>query len=158
MDMLAAFDEAISDGVDLISISIGGASLPFFEDPIAIGAFHAMKRGILTMCSAGNNGPGLFTVSNLAPWVMTVAANSLDRKFETVVKLGNGLTASVSIYLSRTEVSSQSCLYCNKYHKIPRSLLQGISLNGFSPRKKMYPLTSGLLASNLSAGDYGEPR
>lgn len=157
MDMLAAFDEAISDGVDIISISIGGASLPFFEDPIAIGAFHAMKRGILTMCSAGNNGPGLFTVSNLAPWVMTVAANSLDRKFETVVKLGNGLTASVSISLSRTEVSSQSCLYGN-YHKIPRSLLQGISLNGFNPRKKMYPLTSGSLASNLSAGGYGEPR
>ncbi|CAA0400457.1 unnamed protein product [Arabidopsis thaliana] len=127
MDMLAAFDEAISDGVDIISISIGGASLPFFEDPIAIGAFHAMKRGILTTCSAGNNGPGLFTVSNLAPWVMTVAANSLDRKFETVVKLGNGLTAS------------------------------GISLNGFNPRKKMYPLTSGSLASNLSAGGYGEP-
>ncbi|CAL9229033.1 unnamed protein product [Arabidopsis halleri] len=127
MDMLAAFDEAISDGVDIISISIGGASLPFFEDPIAIGAFHAMKRGILTMCSAGNNGPGLFTVSNLAPWVMTVAANSLDRKFETVVKLGNGLTAF------------------------------GISLNGFNPRKKMYPLTSGSLASNLSAGGYGEP-
>ncbi|XP_010495057.1 PREDICTED: subtilisin-like protease SBT4.15 [Camelina sativa] len=127
MDMLAAFDEAISDGVDVISISIGGASLPFFQDPIAIGAFHAMKRGILTMCSAGNNGPGLFTVSNLAPWVMTVAANSLDRKFETVVKLGNGLTAS------------------------------GISLNGFSPRETMYPLTSGTLASNLSAGGYGEP-
>ncbi|XP_019084395.1 PREDICTED: subtilisin-like protease SBT4.15 [Camelina sativa] len=127
MDMLAAFDEAISDGVDVISISIGGSSLPFFEDPIAIGAFHAMKKGILTMCSAGNNGPGLFTVSNLAPWVMTVAANSLDRKFETVVKLGNGLTAS------------------------------GISLNGFSPSEKMYPLTSGTLASNLSAGGYGEP-
>ncbi|KAL1200173.1 Subtilisin-like protease SBT4.15 [Cardamine amara subsp. amara] len=127
MDMLAAFDEAISDGVDIISVSIGGSSLPFFEDPIAIGAFHAMKRGILTTCSAGNTGPGLFTVSNLAPWVMTVAANSLDRKFETVVKLGNGLTAS------------------------------GISLNAFSPTKKMYPLTSGLLASNISAGGYGEP-
>ncbi|KFK24826.1 hypothetical protein AALP_AA8G030100 [Arabis alpina] len=127
MDMLAAFDEAISDGVDVISISIGGASLPFFEDPIAIGAFHAMKRGILTTCSAGNNGPALFTVSNLAPWVMTVAANSIDRKFETVVKLGNGQTTS------------------------------GISLNGFSPKKKMYPLTSGLLASNVSAGSYENP-
>lgn len=103
MDMLAAFDDAISDGVDVISVSIGGASLPFFSDPIAIGAFHAMKRGILTVCSAGNNGPGLFTVANLAPWVLTVAANSIDRKFETVVKLGNGQTASVSYYLS--------CLY-----------------------------------------------
>ncbi|ESQ40268.1 hypothetical protein EUTSA_v10015584mg [Eutrema salsugineum] len=128
MDIMAAFDEAISDGVDVISISIGGASLPFFEDPIAIGAFHATKRGIVTTCSAGNNGPALFTVSNLAPWVLTVAANSIDRKFETLVKLGNGLTAS------------------------------GISLNGFSPRKKMFPLTSGLLASNVSEGGYGEPR
>lgn len=45
MDLLAGFDDAIADGVDIISVSIGGDSTEFFEDPIAIGSFHAMEKG-----------------------------------------------------------------------------------------------------------------
>ncbi|XP_023539892.1 subtilisin-like protease SBT4.15 [Cucurbita pepo subsp. pepo] len=112
-DLLAGFDHAIADGVDIISVSIGGGLREFFEDPIAIGSFHAMAKGILTSCSAGNNGPGLTTVENSAPWIMTVAASTIDRDFSTVVKLGN-----------------------NKK-------FQGISLNTFSTKKKMSPLISG---------------
>ncbi|KAF2318942.1 hypothetical protein GH714_011913 [Hevea brasiliensis] len=41
-DILAAFDDAIADGVDIISISLGGSTpLDYFNDSIAIGAFHA---------------------------------------------------------------------------------------------------------------------
>ncbi|KAL6998081.1 hypothetical protein U1Q18_008208, partial [Sarracenia purpurea var. burkii] len=96
MDLLAGFDAAIADGVDVISVSIGGPPSKYFEDPIAIGSFHAMKKGIFTSCSAGNSGPQLFSISNVAPWIMTVAASSIDRQFQTVVKLGNGLDATVS--------------------------------------------------------------
>ena len=96
MDMLAGFDEAIADGVNFISVSIGGPSRDFFADPIAIGAFHAMKRGVLTSCSAGNEGPHLSTVENVAPWILTVAASTLDRQFTTVVSFGNGKNTTVS--------------------------------------------------------------
>ena len=95
-DLLAAFDEAIADGVDLISISIGGHSRSFFEDPIAIGSFHAMEKGILTSCSAGNDGPDTSTVENVAPWIMTVAASGIDRQYRTVATLGSGEQLSVS--------------------------------------------------------------
>ncbi|KAK2655165.1 hypothetical protein Ddye_008217 [Dipteronia dyeriana] len=125
MDLLAAFDDAIHDGVDVISISIGGSPRSFLDDPIAIGSFHAMKKGILTSCSAGNDGPYPGTVQNIAPWILTVAATSSDRKFETALKLGNGDTVS------------------------------GISVNTFSPRKKMYPLTNGAHAANTTANNYG---
>nr|GEY35981.1 cucumisin-like [Tanacetum cinerariifolium] len=47
-DILAAFDDAIADGVDIINLSVGGSfPLDYFEDPIAIGAFHSMKNNIL---------------------------------------------------------------------------------------------------------------
>lgn len=95
MDLLAAYDDAIHDGVDLISISIGGPPKEFFHDPIAIGAFHAMRKGILTSCAGGNEGPMLATVQNVAPWIMTVAASSIDRQFTSKIKLGDGTTTSV---------------------------------------------------------------
>lgn len=95
MDMLAAFDAAIADGVDVISVSIGGPSRIYFEDSMAIGAFHAMKKGIMTVCAAGNYGPDTATVQNVAPWMFTAGATSMDRQFETDVTLGNGMRAKV---------------------------------------------------------------
>lgn len=96
-DVLAAFDDAISDGVDIISISLGyDGTLSYLEDPISIGSFHAMRFGILTSTSAGNSGPLLGTVSNAAPWILTVAANTIDRKFVTKTVLGNGQEFLVS--------------------------------------------------------------
>ncbi|KAL5577075.1 hypothetical protein UlMin_018774 [Ulmus minor] len=91
-DMLAAMDDAIADGVDVISISIG-TTLPmnYRNDGIAIGALHAVKRNIVVACSAGNSGPSPGTLSNPAPWIITVGASSLDREFSSPVVLGNGV-------------------------------------------------------------------
>lgn len=96
-DILAAFDDAIADGVDIISISVGSFSaVNYFEDTIAIGSFHAMKKGILTSNSAGNSGPDAASLANVAPWTLSVAASTVDRKFVTRVKLGNGEVYAVS--------------------------------------------------------------
>ncbi|KAL3520116.1 hypothetical protein ACH5RR_018265 [Cinchona calisaya] len=90
-DMLAAIDDAIHDGVDVLSISIGEFEpTPFDQDTIAIGALHAVKKNIITACSAGNSGPAPYTLSNTAPWIITVGASSVDRKFISYVELGNG--------------------------------------------------------------------
>ncbi|KAM5559536.1 subtilisin-like protease SBT4.15 [Rosa sericea] len=125
MNILAAFDEAIADGVDLISISVGGPSRNFLQDSIALGSFHAMKRGILVSASAGNDGPYASSVQNVAPWIMTVAATGLDRRLKTLVKLGNGKKIS------------------------------GNSINTFTPKKQMYPLTSGARVPNVTSDLYG---
>lgn len=97
-DILAAFDDAIADGVDIITISIGGNPRPFSLDPIAIGAFHAMEKGILTVHSAGNSGPEPSTTASLAPWLFSVAASSTDRQIIDKVTLANGKTLIVSIF------------------------------------------------------------
>ncbi|KAL6585485.1 hypothetical protein OROMI_002129 [Orobanche minor] len=125
VDLLAAFDAAIADGVDVISVSIGGQKRNFTQDSIAIGSFHAARRGILTVCAAGNDGPGEGTVENVAPWLLTVAASTTDRKLVTDVKLGNG------------------------------EKISGVALNTFAPKKRLYPLTNGALARNASGNKWG---
>ncbi|KAJ4837541.1 hypothetical protein Tsubulata_028091 [Turnera subulata] len=98
-DILAAFDAAVSDGVDVISLSVGGVVVPYYLDAIAIGSFGAMERGVFVSASAGNGGPGGLTVTNVAPWVTTVGAGTIDRDFPADVKLGNGKVISgVSVY------------------------------------------------------------
>lgn len=90
--ILAAFDDAISDGVDLLSLSLGssaGIAPDFSTDPIAIGSFHAVQRGITVVCSAGNDGPQKQSVVNVAPWIITVAATTIDRDLESDLVLGN---------------------------------------------------------------------
>ena len=96
--ILAAFDDAISDGVDILSVSLGGSPDPqpdLKTDVIAIGAFHAVERGIVVVCSAGNSGPEQSTVVNDAPWILTVAATTIDRNFQSNVVLGNNKVVKV---------------------------------------------------------------
>ncbi|XP_061945921.1 uncharacterized protein LOC133669702 [Populus nigra] len=88
-DILAAFDVAISDGVDVLSVSLGGDPAEFADDAIAIGSFHAVAKGITVVASAGNSGPSPGTVSNVAPWLITVGASTMDRAFTIYVALGN---------------------------------------------------------------------
>ncbi|KAL8159953.1 hypothetical protein V2J09_001490 [Rumex salicifolius] len=90
-DILAGFEGAIHDGVDVISVSLGGAVTDYFQDTVAIGSFHAVKKGIHVVCSAGNDGPSLGTVTNVAPWILTTGASTIDREFQAFVVLGNGL-------------------------------------------------------------------
>ncbi|GMI66304.1 AUXIN-INDUCED IN ROOT CULTURES 3 [Hibiscus trionum] len=90
-DILAAFDMAIHDGVDVISVSLGGDPVGFFNDSTAIGSFHAVKHGIVVVCSGGNSGPADGTVTNLAPWQITVGASTMDREFPSTVVIGNGM-------------------------------------------------------------------
>ncbi|CAM0943719.1 unnamed protein product [Alopecurus aequalis] len=79
-DTLAAFDEAIADGVDVISASLGTAKArKFYKDTTAVGAFNAVRKGIVVSASAGNSGPGESTVVNVAPWFLTVGASSINR-------------------------------------------------------------------------------
>lgn len=95
-DMLKGFDEAIHDGVDVLSLSIGG-SVPLFSDVderdgISTGSFHAVARGITVVCAASNDGPLAQTVQNISPWIITVAASTMDRAFPTSITLGNNKT------------------------------------------------------------------
>ncbi|XXG52858.1 hypothetical protein AAC387_Pa03g1065 [Persea americana] len=92
-NILAAFDDAIADGVDIISVSIGAKwASNYSQEPVGIGSFHAIAKGILTSQSAGNSGPEAGTVASVAPWVLSVAASTIDREIVTEVVTGGGTT------------------------------------------------------------------
>ncbi|KAG8659326.1 subtilisin-like protease [Manihot esculenta] len=91
-EILAAMDSAVDDGVDVLSLSLGGSPLPFYNDGIAIGAFRAIQKGTFVSCSAGNSGPDESSLSNEAPWIATVGASTVDREIRATVLLGNNST------------------------------------------------------------------
>lgn len=98
-DILSAFDSAVADGVDVISVSVGGGVVPYYMDSISIGAFGAMSHGIFVSASGGNQGPAQLTVTNVSPWIATIGASTLDRNFPADVKLGDGrIVAGVSLF------------------------------------------------------------
>ena len=97
-DVLAAIDQAVADGVDVLSLSLGTAYDPnntdsrpeFWKDMIAIAAYGAVMKGVFVSFSAGNDGPVPNSVGNVAPWMTTVGATNTDRIFVADVVLGNG--------------------------------------------------------------------
>ncbi|GER29909.1 subtilase family protein [Striga asiatica] len=109
--ILAGFDKAVDDGVDIISISIGDF-LPrkFDTDLLAIGAFGAMERGVSVIASAGNSGPTGRSVSNMAPWLTSVAAGTIDRVFSADLVLEDGTRIHGSSLYSGPPMDTSSFL------------------------------------------------
>jgi len=86
--VLAAMDDAIHDGVDILSLSL-------VADDDSFGALHAVQNGITVVYAGGNGGPRSQVLFNTAPWVITVAASKIDRSFPTTITLGNKQTLIV---------------------------------------------------------------
>ncbi|KAL2974113.1 hypothetical protein AAZX31_14G084800 [Glycine max] len=98
-DIAAGIDKAIEDGVNVLSMSIGGSLMEYYRDIIAIGSFTATSHGILVSTSAGNGGPSQGSLSNVAPWITTVGAGTIDRDFPAYITLGTGKTyTGASLY------------------------------------------------------------
>jgi subtilisin family serine protease len=88
-DSVAAINDAVLDGVDVLNYSIGGTSESSVLDSVSMAFRGAANAGVFVANSAGNSGPGASTLDHPAPWVTTVAAATFRRAFQTL-ELGNG--------------------------------------------------------------------
>ncbi|XP_038722749.1 subtilisin-like protease SBT1.9 [Tripterygium wilfordii] len=97
-DLIAAIDDAIEDGVDILSLSLikrgddedDDDIINLDYDTVAIATFKAVEKGIFVAAAAGNGGP-VEAVANGAPWLATVGAGTIDRDLGGLLTLGNGV-------------------------------------------------------------------
>lgn len=85
---MAAIDQAVADGVDVLNFSISGSTTNF-RDAVEIAFLFAADAGVFVATSAGNSGPTTSTVAHPGPWLTTVAAGTHNRDGAGSVTLGN---------------------------------------------------------------------
>ncbi|XP_058068192.1 subtilisin-like protease SBT2.5 [Magnolia sinica] len=94
-DVVAAIEQAVQDGVDILNLSVGANSPPTttrtsFLNPFDAALLSAVKAGVFVAQAAGNGGPFPKTLVSYSPWIATVAAAVDDRRYKNHITLGNG--------------------------------------------------------------------
>ncbi|WP_405770386.1 S8 family serine peptidase [Actinacidiphila glaucinigra] len=90
-DIVAAVDQAVADGVDVLNYSAGSIIETAPDSPVQAAFRTAAAAGVFVATAAGNSGPEVSSADNVAPWTTTVAASTLA-PYEATVRLGNGDT------------------------------------------------------------------
>ncbi len=88
--IVAAINDAVQDGMNVINLSIGG--LPFDvpeAEPSGQAVSNATKAGVLVVAAAGNDGPDPVTVSSPAnsPHVLAVGSSNNSRIFAQALRV-----------------------------------------------------------------------
>lgn len=95
-DLVAAIDQAVADGVDVINYSIGGGAASTVLAPEDIAFFNAAAAGVFIATSAGNDGPDPVTADHASPWYTTVAASTIPT-WEGTVQFDGFAQAGASV-------------------------------------------------------------
>jgi subtilisin family serine protease len=90
-DSVAAIDQAVADGVDVLNFSISGTRTNYL-DAVEVAFLFAADAGVFVAASAGNSGPDAGTVAHMSPWLTTVAAGTKDDFYQGMVTLGDSST------------------------------------------------------------------
>jgi len=91
---VAAIEQAVADGVNVISFSIGNSlGGGTFDEPTELAFLGAADAGVFVAAAAGNEGPETAQpapVTHISPWLTTVANSTHNRSYWGTVELGNG--------------------------------------------------------------------
>ncbi|MGH8496943.1 MAG: S8 family serine peptidase [Gammaproteobacteria bacterium] len=129
-DSMAAIDQAVGDGVDVINFSIGGPSTSF-TGPDDIAFLFAQDAGVFVAVSAGNEGPGAQTIGSPSgePWVTATAAAEDNENFGT----GLQVTSPVSIADTYEGLEGAGPVTLADAGTISADVVPGVPLDGCAP-------------------------
>ncbi|HEX3540734.1 MAG TPA: S8 family serine peptidase, partial [Acidimicrobiales bacterium] len=98
-DLVAAINQAVIDGANVINYSVGPSSPQSpYTAPDDLAFLDAFDAGVFVSTSAGNSGPAASSASHLGPWETTVGASTLARAFQStaVLTASGGATLSIT--------------------------------------------------------------
>jgi subtilisin family serine protease len=129
-DSMAAIDQAVADGVDVLNFSIGGASTSFNgADDIAF--LFAADAGVHVATSNGNAGPGAQTVGTPSgvPWLTAVGAAQDNQVFGLAVNV----TAPAAVAGDKEALEGAGPVTLEDTGTIVDELVVGQPANGCAP-------------------------
>lgn len=92
---VAAIEQAVKDGVNVISYSIGSSlGGGAFDEPTEQAFLAAANAGVFVSAAGGNEGPESeepAPVTHISPWLTTVANSTHNRSYLGSIILGNGV-------------------------------------------------------------------
>ncbi|GJP39665.1 hypothetical protein CLOM_g24013 [Closterium sp. NIES-68] len=96
VDIEAAIDAAVADGVDVLSMSFGdlGMEATYLSDGALL---NAAQANVVLVMAGGNEGPpptyyNYRSLTNVSPFYLTVGASTIGRQYHTELTLGNGVS------------------------------------------------------------------
>ncbi|KAG0568574.1 hypothetical protein KC19_6G030000 [Ceratodon purpureus] len=93
-DIIKAIDQAVIDGVNVLSLSLGSNSAAVgnvtYTQSFQLACLGALKNGVICVHAAGNTGPGTSTVTSFSPWITSVGATTTDRVYPSYLYTGDG--------------------------------------------------------------------
>jgi subtilisin family serine protease len=121
-DVIAAIQQAVDDGVDIINYSVSGHANAY-TDPVSLAFLDAYEAGIFVAVSASQDNQNLELIGHAAPWVTTVNATTLNRQFHSDVNLraadgaksklqGAAVTAGLATPAPVTEAAEAGDEFC----------------------------------------------
>jgi subtilisin family serine protease len=129
-DSLAAIDDAVADGVDVLNYSIGGPSTSF-GGAASVAFLNAALSDVFVATSNGNSGPGAETVGTPAgvPWITSVGAAQDDGV------LGTGLVVNAPVSVAGTYIGLEGTgpVRLSDAGDIADSVVPAEPLNGCAP-------------------------
>ena len=93
-DAVAAIQQAVLDGVDIINYAVSGGANPY-SDPVSLAFLDAYDAGVFVSTAAGNTGLG--PVNHASPWTTTVGATTINRTFQSTLYLAANGGAALTL-------------------------------------------------------------
>ncbi|MFP7298779.1 S8 family serine peptidase [Neobacillus niacini] len=141
-DIIAAIDTAVSDGMDVINLSLGAAiNDPFYPTSIAVN--HAVLAGVTAVIAAGNSGNGMKTLGSPGTSTLGLTVGANDTAITVPSYKGSIGSIDVSLRLMARNLTDDLSLLDGKISIVDVGLGQAADYTGKDVKGKAVLISRG---------------